>query len=78
MTCRQTASEKTKMDIRYFLDTFQVTVPQMEQLIATALSHGGDYADLYTEGTMQTCISNTRHTTICCFGTVKSLLEAFT
>ena len=51
MTCRQTASEKTKMDIRYFLDTFQVTVPQMEQLIATALSHGGDYADLYFEYT---------------------------
>ena len=39
----------TEMDKRYFLETFHVTEPQMERLIAAALSHGGDYADLYFE-----------------------------
>ena len=39
------------MDTSYFLDRFRVTVPQLGQLVAEALSQGGDYADLYFEHT---------------------------
>ena len=35
----------------YYLDLFRVTKPQLEKITATALSHGGDYADLYFEHT---------------------------
>ena len=35
----------------YYLDLFKVTRPQLEKITATALSHGGDYADLYFEHT---------------------------
>ena len=34
-------------DLQYYLDTFQVSIPQLERLTSTALSHGGDFADLY-------------------------------
>lgn len=37
------------MNRQYFLDRFHVTVPQLELLTGTALSQGGDYADLYFE-----------------------------
>ena len=37
--------------LQYYLDTFEVSVPQLEKVTATALSHGGDYADLYFEYT---------------------------
>ena len=37
--------------INTYLDTFKVTIPQMESLIGTALSHGRDFADLYFEHT---------------------------
>ena len=36
---------------RYYLDLFKVSRTQLEQVVATALSHGGDYADLYFEHT---------------------------
>lgn len=35
-----------------YLNTFKVTVPQLEKIVGTALSHGGDYADLYFEHTV--------------------------
>lgn len=38
-------------NLQYYLDTFQVSIPQLEKLTATALSHGGDFADLYFEYT---------------------------
>lgn len=38
-------------NLQYYLDTFEVSVPQLEKVAATALSHGGDYADLYFEYT---------------------------
>ena len=37
--------------LQYYLDTFEVAIPQLEKLTATALAHGGDYADLYFEYT---------------------------
>ena len=37
--------------LQYYLDTFEVGIPQLEKLTATALAHGGDYADLYFEYT---------------------------
>ena len=40
------------MDKQHFLDTFRVTVPQMEQLTKTALKNGGDWSDLYFESTI--------------------------
>lgn len=40
------------MDKQHFLDTFEVTVPQMERLTGTALAHGGDWSDLYFENTV--------------------------
>lgn len=40
------------MDKQYFLDTFKVTVPGMEQLAGLALSKGGDWSDLYFENTV--------------------------
>ncbi len=40
------------MDRRHFLDRFRVTVPQLGQVIGTALSRGGDYSDLYFEYTV--------------------------
>ena len=36
---------------QYYLDTFKVTVPQLENLVRTALQHGGGFADLYFENT---------------------------
>ena len=36
---------------QYYLDIFKVTEPQLQSLAATALSHGGDYSDLYFEHT---------------------------
>ena len=39
------------MDNRYYSDIFKVTEPQMTKLVQTALSHGGDYCDLYFEHT---------------------------
>lgn len=35
----------------YYLDIFKVTRPQLRKLVGTALSRGGDYADLYFENT---------------------------
>lgn len=40
------------MDKQYFLDTFNITVPQLERLSADALSRGGDWSDLYFENTL--------------------------
>ena len=40
------------MDKQYFLDIFNVTVPQMERLTSTALARGGDWSDLYFENTV--------------------------
>lgn len=37
--------------LQYYLDTFGVTVPQLERIAATALVHGGDFSDLYFEYT---------------------------
>ena len=34
-----------------YLDTFKVTENQLQRLVSTALSHGGDYSDLYFEHT---------------------------
>ena len=36
---------------QYYLDLFKVTLPQLEKTAATALSHGGDFSDLYFEHT---------------------------
>ncbi|MBE6238921.1 MAG: TldD/PmbA family protein [Bacteroidales bacterium] len=36
---------------QHYLDLFKVTMPQLEKTIATALSSGGDYCDLYFEHT---------------------------
>ena len=36
---------------QYYLDIFKVTEAQLQSLTATALSHGGDYSDLYFEHT---------------------------
>ena len=36
---------------QYYLDLFKVTLPQLEKTTATALSHGGDFSDLYFEHT---------------------------
>lgn len=38
-----------KTDSRHFPDTFRITVPQLETLVATALGSGGTWADLYFE-----------------------------
>ena len=38
-------------DIRFYLDLFNTTVPELEKTAATALRRGGDYADLYFEYT---------------------------
>ena len=35
----------------YYLDLFKVTERQLETVTATALSHGGDFSDLYFEHT---------------------------
>ncbi len=35
----------------YYLNTFSVTEPMLDKIIGTALSRGGDYADLYFENT---------------------------
>lgn len=39
-------------DERFYLDTFHTTVPNMEKVVATALSNGGSYCDLYFENTI--------------------------
>ncbi|MCQ2115947.1 MAG: TldD/PmbA family protein [Bacteroidales bacterium] len=36
-------------DKKYYLDTFRVTEPMLDRLIATAMSNGGGYSDLYFE-----------------------------
>ena len=38
-------------DIQYYLDTFEVSIPQLDKLTSIALAHGGDFADLYFEYT---------------------------
>ncbi len=38
-------------DKTYYLNTFKVTECQLQKLVETALSRGGDYADLYFENT---------------------------
>ena len=38
-------------DIQYYLDTFEVSIPQLDRLTSIALAHGGDFADLYFEYT---------------------------
>ena len=35
--------------IKFFTDKFNITVSQIESLLGSALSKGGDYADLYFE-----------------------------
>lgn len=40
------------MTITQYLDLFQVSRPQMDKLIAAALSEGGDWCDLYFEDTI--------------------------
>ncbi|MGM9736407.1 MAG: TldD/PmbA family protein [Candidatus Cryptobacteroides sp.] len=37
---------------RYYFNIFGTDVPMLERLVATALSHGGDYCDLYFENTV--------------------------
>ena len=36
---------------QHYLDLFQIGEPMLEQLVAEALRHGGDYCDLYFENT---------------------------
>ena len=48
---KNTGRTEQMTDIQYYLDTFEVSVPQLERLTATALAHGGDFADLYFEYT---------------------------
>ena len=36
---------------QHYLDIFRVDVPRMDNLVAEALRHGGDYCDLYFENT---------------------------
>jgi len=38
-------------DRQYYLDTFNVTAPQLDRLVAEGLSRGGDYTGLYFENT---------------------------
>ena len=38
-------------DRQYYLNLFKVTETQLEKVIGTALSHGGDFSDLYFEHT---------------------------
>ena len=38
-------------DKTYYLNIFKVSEPQLQTLTATALTHGGDYCDLYFEHT---------------------------
>ena len=40
------------LDKNYYLDIFQVRMEDMQDLVAAALSNGGDYSDLYFENTM--------------------------
>ena len=37
------------LPIKFFTDNFNITVSDIEKLLAVALSRGGDYADLYFE-----------------------------
>ena len=39
-------------DKQYYLDIFKVGDTDLQKLTETALSHGGDYCDLYFENTM--------------------------
>ena len=39
-------------NVQYYLDRFRVTEKQLDELICTALSRGGDYADLFFEYTV--------------------------
>ena len=36
----------------YYHNIFGTTVPMLDKIVATALSHGGDYCDLYFENTV--------------------------
>ena len=36
---------------QYYLDIFKVTEKQLEKVVATALSRGGDFCDFYFENT---------------------------
>ena len=40
------------LDKQYYLDTFQVSEKEMQDLTVLALSHGGNYCDLYFENTL--------------------------
>ena len=40
------------LDKKYYLDTFKVADEDLTKLTTKALSHGGDYCDLYFENTM--------------------------
>ena len=40
------------LDKKYYLDTFKVAEEDLTKLTTKALSHGGDYCDLYFENTM--------------------------
>ena len=44
-----TRFDSTQMTENRFTDIFNVTVPDLERLVAAALSRGGDYSDLYFE-----------------------------
>ncbi len=43
--------------IKFFTDRFKITIPEIESLLADALSKGGDYADLYFEYTLNNSIN---------------------
>ncbi|MGN1219525.1 MAG: TldD/PmbA family protein [Candidatus Cryptobacteroides sp.] len=40
------------MNDNYYHNIFGTTVPMLDKIVATALSHGGDYCDLYFENTV--------------------------
>ena len=44
-------------DKQFYLDTFNIDENDLRKLTVTALSHGGDYCDLYFENTMLQTIS---------------------
>jgi TldD protein len=43
--------------IQFFTDRFNTSIPEIEGLLAAALSKGGDYADLYFEHTVNNAIN---------------------
>lgn len=38
-------------ELQHYLEIFEITIPQLERLTATALKRGGDYSDMYFEHT---------------------------